>query len=151
MRCPRTLLPAASSGGENVPRPPLPGDTVTMPPGDPAFPGKAHVVEPLPGMLIEPGRGEHGQHALAVTGVDGLLASDRIHSAIRQCGSHNGKVTRAHPQGALAGVDVSGEIGIAVHAAVAVEEVGDTPITVVGRRLRLVDVIVHHQSPPGEL
>src|ERR1700752_2110367 len=35
MCCPRTLLPAASRGGENVPRPPLPGDTVTMPPATP--------------------------------------------------------------------------------------------------------------------
>ena len=40
MRCPRTLLPAASSGGENVPRPPLPGDTVTMPPLTPLLPGR---------------------------------------------------------------------------------------------------------------
>ena len=40
MSCPRTLLPAASSGGENVPRPPLPGDTVTMPPATPLLPGR---------------------------------------------------------------------------------------------------------------
>src|SRR6202042_2234880 len=40
MCCPRTLLPAASSGGENVPRPPLPGDTVTMPPATPLLPGR---------------------------------------------------------------------------------------------------------------
>src|ERR1700749_4502144 len=40
MRCPRTLLPASSSGGENVPRPPLPGDTVTMPPATPLLPGR---------------------------------------------------------------------------------------------------------------
>ena len=37
--CPRTLFPAASSGGANVPRPPLPGATVTMPPPIPLFPG----------------------------------------------------------------------------------------------------------------
>ena len=36
---PRTLLPAASSGGEKVARPPLPGDTVTMPPLTPLLPG----------------------------------------------------------------------------------------------------------------
>src|SRR4029077_6530601 len=40
MRCPRTLLPASSSGGENVPTPPLPGDTVTMPPATPPLPGR---------------------------------------------------------------------------------------------------------------
>src|SRR5918993_1992290 len=36
---PRTLLPAASSGGEKVARPPLPGETVTMPPLTPLLPG----------------------------------------------------------------------------------------------------------------
>jgi hypothetical protein len=44
----------------------------------------------------------------------------------------------------LASVDVGGEIRIAVHAAVAVEEMGDTPVAVVGRRLGVVHVIVHH-------
>src|SRR3984957_6649866 len=39
MRWPRTLLPASSSGGENGPTPPLPGDTVTSPPLTPLFPG----------------------------------------------------------------------------------------------------------------
>ena len=39
-RRPCTLLPATSSGGENVPRPPLPGDSVTMPPPTPLFPGR---------------------------------------------------------------------------------------------------------------
>jgi hypothetical protein len=34
-----TLLPAASSGGAKVPRPPLPGETVTMPPPIPLLPG----------------------------------------------------------------------------------------------------------------
>ena len=37
--CPRTLFPAASSGGAYVPRPPLPGATVTMPPPIPLLPG----------------------------------------------------------------------------------------------------------------
>src|SRR4051812_29357308 len=36
---PRTLLPAGSSGGEKVARPPLPGETVTMPPLTPLLPG----------------------------------------------------------------------------------------------------------------
>ena len=39
MNLPRTLLPAPSSGGEKSPTPPLPGDTVTMPPLTPLFPG----------------------------------------------------------------------------------------------------------------
>jgi hypothetical protein len=58
--------------------------------------------------------------------------------------------TSADPYGTLAGVDVGGEIGVAVHAAVAVQEVGDTAVAVVGRRLGLVHVIVYHQPPPGE-
>src|SRR5262249_35783789 len=37
--CPLTLFPALSSGGANVPRPPLPGETVTMPPPIPLLPG----------------------------------------------------------------------------------------------------------------
>src|SRR5512132_858664 len=37
--CPLTLLPALSSGGANVPRPPLPGETVTIPPPIPLLPG----------------------------------------------------------------------------------------------------------------
>src|SRR5437879_4237480 len=37
--CPRTLFPAWSRSGENVPRPPLPGDTATVPPAIPLFPG----------------------------------------------------------------------------------------------------------------
>ena len=37
--CPLTLLPAASSGGAKVPRPPLPGETVTIPPPMPLLPG----------------------------------------------------------------------------------------------------------------
>ncbi len=40
IRWPRTLLPASSSGGENVPTPPFPGDTVTSPPLTPLFPGR---------------------------------------------------------------------------------------------------------------
>src|SRR5215469_11917455 len=38
--CPLTLLPALSSGGANVPRPPFPGDTVTIPPPIPLLPGR---------------------------------------------------------------------------------------------------------------
>ncbi len=38
-RCPLMLLPAPSSSGEKVPKPPFPGDTVTMPPLTPLFPG----------------------------------------------------------------------------------------------------------------
>ena len=37
---PRTLLPASSNGGEKVPRPPLPGAMVTMPPVTPLLPGR---------------------------------------------------------------------------------------------------------------
>ena len=37
--CPRTLLPAMSSRGENVPIPPLPGETVTIPPPIPLLAG----------------------------------------------------------------------------------------------------------------
>ena len=37
--CPRTLFPAASRGGEKVARPPLPGDTVTIPPLTPLLAG----------------------------------------------------------------------------------------------------------------
>ncbi len=37
--CPLTLFPASSSRGENVPRPPFPGETVTMPPPMPLLPG----------------------------------------------------------------------------------------------------------------
>ena len=67
IRWPRTLLPASSSGGENVPMLPLPGDTVTMPPADSAFAGEAYVVQPLARMLVEPGRGQDGQDSLAVS------------------------------------------------------------------------------------
>jgi Glutamate-cysteine ligase family 2(GCS2) len=95
----------------------------SYPSGDPAFTGQAHIVEPLAKMLIQPGRGQHGQYSLAVAGVDGLLTGYRIHSAVGQGGPHHGKVARAHPDRTLAGVDVGGEIGVAVHAAVAVEEV----------------------------
>ena len=38
-RWPLTLLPAASSGGANVPIPPLPGETVTIPPPMPLLAG----------------------------------------------------------------------------------------------------------------
>ena len=41
---PLTLLPAVSRGGANVPKPPLPGETVTMPPPIPLFPGCSGVV-----------------------------------------------------------------------------------------------------------
>jgi hypothetical protein len=37
---PLTLLPALSSGGAKVPIPPLPGETVTMPPPIPLLPGR---------------------------------------------------------------------------------------------------------------
>jgi hypothetical protein len=36
---PLTLFPAPSSSGENVPRPPLPGETAMIPPPIPLFPG----------------------------------------------------------------------------------------------------------------
>src|SRR5215218_1882872 len=38
--CPRTLFPVASNGGANVAKPPLPGETVTIPPPTPLFPGR---------------------------------------------------------------------------------------------------------------
>jgi hypothetical protein len=38
--CPLTLFPAASSGGANVPRPPFPGETATIPPPMPLLPGR---------------------------------------------------------------------------------------------------------------
>ena len=38
-RCPRTLFPAGSSGGENVPIAKRPGTTATMPPPTPLFAG----------------------------------------------------------------------------------------------------------------
>src|SRR5262245_64154348 len=38
--CPLTLFPARSSGGAKVPSPPLPGDTVTIPPPIPLLPGR---------------------------------------------------------------------------------------------------------------
>ncbi len=38
--CPLTLLPAESSGGANVPSPPFPGDTVTIPPPIPLLAGR---------------------------------------------------------------------------------------------------------------
>src|SRR6185437_8973109 len=41
--------------------------------GDAAFAGQAHVVEPLAGMLIQPGGGQYGQDPFAVTGLDGLV------------------------------------------------------------------------------
>src|SRR5882724_1609954 len=34
--------------------------------GDSALTGETHVVEPLAGMLVEAGRGQYGQHPLAV-------------------------------------------------------------------------------------
>jgi hypothetical protein len=37
--CPFTLFPAPSSGGAKVPSPPLPGETVTIPPPMPLLPG----------------------------------------------------------------------------------------------------------------
>src|SRR5262249_61393349 len=37
--CPLTLFPDSSRSGANVPRPPLPGATVTMPPPMPLLPG----------------------------------------------------------------------------------------------------------------
>jgi len=101
-------------------------------------------------MLIQPRCSQHGQHPFAVAGVDGLVTGDRIHSAIGKCGSHHGKVPRADPHRTLAGVDVGSQIRVAVHAAIAVQEVGDTPVAVVGRSLGLVQVLVHHQTPPRE-
>ena len=47
--CERTLLPAASSGGEKAAMPNLPGDTAMMPPPTPLFAGrpvwKSHLPE----------------------------------------------------------------------------------------------------------
>src|SRR5262245_59564302 len=37
--CPFTLFPAPSSRGANVPKPPLPGETATIPPPTPLLPG----------------------------------------------------------------------------------------------------------------
>src|SRR5262249_41311616 len=38
--CPLMVVPAASSGGAKLPSPPLPGETVTMPPPMPLLPGR---------------------------------------------------------------------------------------------------------------
>ena len=120
MRWPRTLLPASSSGGENVPTPPLPGDTVTRPPLTPLLPGRPDVVEPVARALVEPGGGQDGQHALAAAARDRPLARQRVDAAIGQRGAHDGQVAGADAEGALAGVHVGGDLGVAVHAPVAV-------------------------------
>ena len=52
--CPLTLLPAASSGGANVPIPPLPGETVTIPPPMPLLAGRPTSYSQSPDVSYSP-------------------------------------------------------------------------------------------------
>ena len=62
-----------SSGGANVPRPPLPGAAVTMPPPIPLLPGSPIVVEPVARGLVEAGGRHHRERAAAGRRVDDPL------------------------------------------------------------------------------
>ena len=62
-RCARTLLPASSSGGDTTAMPNLPGRHGDEAAADAALGRQAGVVEPLAGVVIQAGRGHHGEDA----------------------------------------------------------------------------------------
>ncbi len=65
---PRTLLPAASSGGAKVPIPNLPGDTAISPPPTPLLAGRPAWNSHFAAVVVEAGRGHHRQDPRHVLG-----------------------------------------------------------------------------------
>ena len=123
--CPLTLLPASSSGGANVPRPPLPGETVTMPPPIPLLPGQADLVQPVARGFVQAGGRHHGQRVVADGRVDDALLGDRIDAAVGQRGAHHGEVPALNVERTLLRVEV-GRLGrVDVDPVEALQQPGD--------------------------
>ena len=104
---PFTLLPAASSLGANVPSPPLPGDTVTIPPPMPLLPGNPMVYSHSPEVSYRPAV-VMGKSAPATRLINDSLTRQRIHSASRDGCGHHGKVSSRDTQAALPRVEING-------------------------------------------
>jgi hypothetical protein len=121
--CPRTLFPAASSGGANVASPPLPGATVMIPPPIPLFTGWPTSYSHSPELWYSPAVVMTGQHVPARVLVDNPLARHGIHAAERARGTHRRKVAGADGEAALTRVQVDGIRGVTRQRAAALKQV----------------------------
>ena len=147
---PLTLLPAASSGGANVPRPPLPGETVTMPPPIPLLPGSPMSYSQSPEVSYRPGGRHHGERVVADQRVDQALLGQRVDAAVGQGRAHHRQILGADVERALPGVEV-GRLGrVDVDPLVALQQAGDALVAEVRGRRRGVDLVVERQGPAGE-
>ena len=68
--------------GATAPSPPLAGRDGDDAAADPALAGRADLLKPAAGALIEPDRRQHGQHALVELLADDALPGDRVDIAI---------------------------------------------------------------------
>ena len=114
---PRTLLPAGSSGWRVRRQPALARGDRDDAATDAALARHPDLVEPVAGQLVEPGDRHHGQHSPAHPGAMTRDAGHRVHATVRQRGRHHREVVGGHLEGALAGVDVGGLVGVEVEAA----------------------------------
>ena len=148
--CPLTLLPALSSGGANVPSPPLPGRDGDDPAADAALARQPDVVQPVAGGLVQPGGRHHGQRVMADGRVNHPLLGERVHPAVGQGRAHHRQVLGADVQRALLGVQVGRLGGVHVDPAEALEQAGDALVAEVRLRRRGVHLVVERQLAAGE-
>ncbi len=123
---------------------------MTIPPPMPLFPGKPHVVQPVPGGLVETGGSHDRERVPAGVRVDHSLAGERVDAAVSERGAHDGEIPGGDVQAGLARVAVRGLGRIAMNPAVALQQAGDALVAAVGLGRRAVRLVVEGELAPGE-
>ena len=85
-----------------------------------------------------------------MVGGDHASTGERVDATVGERGAHRREVVRRHEQRALARVDVGRLVGIEPQPFVAVHEVSDAVVAVVGGQLGFVHLLVDHQLATGE-
>ena len=112
--------------------------------------GQADLEQPVAGLLVQSRRCQCRQHAPAMRRVDHPFAGDRVDPSIGQRGTHDSQILGGYVQGTLAGVDIGGFQRVAVHAAVAFQQLGDAAVAQIGGSLGLIDFLVDFETPASE-
>ena len=150
VRVPRTLLPAASSGGENVRERPLARRDRDHAPADAALAGQADVVQPVTGRLVHPGDEHRGERRPAGGQVDHPFTRARVHAPVGERRAHRGEVLGGHRDAALPGVELDGLVGVDGQRTAGVEELGQRAVAVVRGDRREVEVVVEGEPTARE-
>jgi len=145
---PRTLLPRASSGGENTPMPSCPGKTAMMPPATPLFAGMPTAYTHSPAKSYMP---------QVVITLSTLSTTRWSTHARRSAGArrrwrvsrHEREVAAVDQDRALAEVEVERSVRVVGQYVEVPEHVADRAIPMSGLLLRTIDRVVDLEPPAG--